>query len=110
MKLISNRYLLSILSILIISSAQASFAQESPPSFVKIGETYRTVIGIIELTFTVQKIEGRWIKVRVDEGIPAKTVTGDVWLNLNNLTILLEGKKPARDKVERRNPKVETPE
>ena len=105
-----KKIILSILSILIISSAQASFAQESAPSFVKIGKTYRTAIGMIELTFTVQKIEGRWIKVRVDKGISAKEVTGDVWLNLDNVTILIEGKKPPRDNGERKKSKDEAPE
>ncbi len=110
MKPISKRYLLSIISVLIILSAQTVFSQESSPSFVQIGKTYKTAFGMVALTFTVQKIEGRWIKVTVDKGVSAKELTGDVWLNLDNLTILIEDQKSSRNSGERKEPKVETQE
>lgn len=113
MKYIPYRYLLSILSIFIIGSSSAIYAQESAPSFVVVGKNYSTFIGMIELTFTVEKIEGQWIKVKVITDNPekktAEEATGDVWLNLRNLSVLnvsvdqmpLNGaKKPKRSKKE----------
>ena len=110
MKYISHRYLLSILSIFIIASSPAVHAQESAPSCVTVGKTYITVTGILQLTFTVEKIEGQWIKVKVIKGIPAKEITGDVWLNMRNLSILLEMKAPLGDDGKPKDSKGEAEE
>ncbi|MGJ8656434.1 MAG: hypothetical protein ACSHX6_08280 [Akkermansiaceae bacterium] len=94
MNYLSNRYLLCILSIFIIGSSQAVYAQESTPSFVKVGQSYKTQIGLLVVTFTVEKIEGQWIKVKVTDGIASKEISGDVWLNLRSLGLVMENKEP----------------
>jgi len=92
-KKVSNRCVFSVSCALLFSCVQPAHSKEFP-SFVQIGKTYGTVIGVASITFVVQEIEGSWIKVRLSSlGDGNRRAEGheEMWLNLDNLSNLVEG-------------------
>ena len=77
--------------------AQAAEPRDQPPKFIKVGKIYQTAIGLMRMTFQVLETDGSWIRVKVIEGISNKEITGNVWLNLRELPLIMEGGKDPKN-------------
>ncbi len=78
-------------------SAQAAEPRDPLPKFIKVGKTYQTAIGMMRMTFQVIESDGSWIRVKAIKGISKKEITGEIWLNVRELPIIIEGSKDSKN-------------